>query len=191
MIPEKVIGFHACAREFARQIEAGELSVADWQPSRNEYDWLGHGIYFWEGNLPRARQWAMEAIVGEAAIIEAEITLGECLDPTLEYQEVFPVVYADLAADYARRGWAMPRNRGLEHKLRTLDCLVIIEVLKFMEAGMAGEIVRFQTVRCPFEEGEPIFPGSMIRRQSHIQVSVRDNDCISVRKMIYLNGVAP
>lgn len=110
MIPEKVVGFHACAREFARQIEAGELSVADWQPSRNEYDWLGHGIYFWEGNLPRARQWAMEAIVGEAAIIEAEITLGECLDPTLEYQEVFPVVCADLAADYARRGWAMCRT---------------------------------------------------------------------------------
>ncbi len=26
--------------------------------SENSYDWLGHGIYFWEQNLKRAKEWA-------------------------------------------------------------------------------------------------------------------------------------
>lgn len=185
MTPEKVIGYHACAADFARKIDAGELSVAEWQPSRNDYDWLGHGIYFWEGNLQRARQWATEAVRGEAAVIEAEITLGMCLDPTIEYQELFPVVHAVVAANYERRGLSLPKNRGPQWKLRELDCLILNEFLSLAELGAGFGPVRFQTVRCPFEEGDPIFPGSMIRRRSHVQVSVRDNSCISFRQVIY------
>ena len=36
----------------------------------------------------------------------------------------------------------------------------------------------FQTVRAAFEEGEPAFAGSMIRRETHIQIAVRDPRCI-------------
>ena len=32
----------------------------------------------------------------------------------------------------------------------------------------------YQTVRCPFEEGDDAFPGSMLKTQTHIQISVRD-----------------
>ena len=66
----------------------------------------------------------------------------------------------------------MPENRGLR---RELDCLVINEVIR------SWRVVRptpFQAVRCPFLEGEPIFPGSTILRESHIQLSVIDPDCI-------------
>ena len=36
----------------------------------------------------------------------------------------------------------------------------------------------YQTVRSAFEEGEPAFPGSLIRTQTHIQIAVRDHWCI-------------
>jgi hypothetical protein len=44
--------------------------------------------------------------------------------------------------------------------------------------------ISYQTVRCPFEEGEQVYHGGMIRDQSHIQIAVRDKSCISSR--IYL-----
>ncbi len=31
------------------------------RPSENDYDWLGHGVYFWENNEQRALQFAEEA----------------------------------------------------------------------------------------------------------------------------------
>src|SRR4051812_47548247 len=43
-----VIGYHGCRKDFARALVAGTLEVANWRPSRNNYDWLGEGIYFWE-----------------------------------------------------------------------------------------------------------------------------------------------
>ena len=43
-------------------------------------------------------------------------------------------------------------------------------------AGSAG--VRYQTVRAPFLEGDPAYPGTEIRLESHIQLAVRDPTCI-------------
>ena len=40
---------------------------------------------------------------------------------------------------------------------------------------------RFQTVRCPFEEGPPVYDGALIKTQSHVQIAVRDRACISSR----------
>src|SRR5262249_33540894 len=42
-----VIGYHGCSRAFAADLLAGRLSVEQWKMSRNTYDWLGEGIYFW------------------------------------------------------------------------------------------------------------------------------------------------
>jgi hypothetical protein len=65
----------------------------------------------------------------------------------------------------------MPKNKG---KRRELDCLVINELVAISDRdGLA-----FQTVRCPFLEGEPAFPGSAIFRESHIQIAVRDAACL-------------
>ena len=40
-----VIGYHGTRRETARKIINHETKF---KSSSNEYDWLGHGIYFWE-----------------------------------------------------------------------------------------------------------------------------------------------
>lgn len=55
--PSIVYGFHAIDRSAGLKI----LNQKDqFEPSSNEYDWLGPGIYFWENNLERARQYAEE-----------------------------------------------------------------------------------------------------------------------------------
>ena len=43
--PALIYGFHDCDRDVADRVLAGPEGLL---PSENEYDWLGHGIYFWE-----------------------------------------------------------------------------------------------------------------------------------------------
>lgn len=40
-----VIGYHGCDAATADVVLSGNYSL---QPSDNDYDWLGKGIYFWE-----------------------------------------------------------------------------------------------------------------------------------------------
>lgn len=74
--PRTVVGYHGCARETAARVIAGESFV----PSTRRYDWLGVGIYFWEYGPFRAREWAETRFGPEAAVLEASIRLGRCLN---------------------------------------------------------------------------------------------------------------
>lgn len=160
-----IVGYHGCDPAFAGALIDGSLSVSEWKPSRNPYDWLGEGIYFWEHAPGRAMTWG-----GKGGVVGALIQLGLCLDLTeIRYTDLLATHYQSVRETYERKGLTLPRNRG---KRRDLDCLVINEL--FDSDGKN----RFQTVRCPFLEGDPIFPGSGIRRESHIQVAVRDPACI-------------
>jgi hypothetical protein len=162
-----ILGYHGCDPEFAEALHRGEVSLASWRPSLNPYDWLGHGIYFWEHAPERARAWGPGGVVG------AVIQLGRCLDFTdTEYTEALAKNYAALKSSYQRRRKPLPTNRGLRHEL---DCLVINRIIALGDHAPGRA---FQTVRCPFLEGEPAFPGSGILRESHIQVSVIDTSCI-------------
>jgi len=51
--PIVVTGYHGTTRLVAEQILRD-----DFIPSVNEWDWLGHGIYFWQDAPLRAYQWA-------------------------------------------------------------------------------------------------------------------------------------
>ena len=64
---------------------------------------------------------------------------------------------------------------GPDHKLRRLDCSVLNWYLKWVEQ-QRGQ--RFDTVRCGFVEGAPVYPGSGIFTHSHIQVAVRNPACV-------------
>lgn len=168
----KVIGFHACERAFAEKLRRGDVQISQWRLSENRYDWLGPGIYFWEGSLRRAKEFARDRHrkLADPMIVEAEIDLGDCFDLTeTEYLDRLRRTYDRLVQSYHAAGLALPKNRG---KLRDLDCLVISEFLSSIEQSDQPTV--FHTVRCPFEEGEPVFPGSYIRRQTHVQIAVRD-----------------
>ena len=50
-----VLGYHGCDRKVGEAVLAGKKEL---KQSKNEHDWLGHGIYFWENNPQRALDWA-------------------------------------------------------------------------------------------------------------------------------------
>jgi len=56
--------------------------------SVNDYDWLGHGQYFWEYNYDRALSWAKEKEYMDPSVIGATIDLGRCLNLTDEKSNV-------------------------------------------------------------------------------------------------------
>ncbi|MEW4569382.1 hypothetical protein AB1L88_16075 [Tautonia sp. JC769] len=161
-----VLGYHGCEPEFADALIAGELPVSEWKPSENPFDWLGRGIYFWEYAPERAKAW------GKGGVVGALIQLGKCLDLTdTGYTMLLKGAYHSLQQIRLATGEPMPKNKG---KRRDLDCLIINELFAYADRdGMT-----FQSVRCPFLEGEPAFPGSAILQESHIQIAVRDPACI-------------
>lgn len=84
-LPAFVLGFHGCERALANRIISRREHL---KASENDYDWLGHGVYFWENNPVRAMEWAKEQSArsrarGKAftpAVVGAVIDLGNCLD---------------------------------------------------------------------------------------------------------------
>jgi hypothetical protein len=173
-----VIGYHGCSEEFARDLLLGVLPVRAWKASTNDWDWLGHGIYFWEHSPERAFRWAQEqgARRGFApAVVGAVIQLGRCFDLLNEAStQLLAQSYQNLAKTYTDRGESLPTNRGPDWKLRELDCTVINDCLARMESSG----VRYQTVRGAFLEGDLAYPGSGFSREAHVQIAVRDISCI-------------
>lgn len=53
-----ILGFHGCDEEVRNSIVSNKKSSLS--PSENDYDWLGHGIYFWENNYVRALKYAQD-----------------------------------------------------------------------------------------------------------------------------------
>jgi hypothetical protein len=170
-----ILGYHGAkpgeAAEFSKKLLLGEVKIDEWRPSENEFDWLGHGIYFWEHSPERAQRWAGEGGV----VIGAVIQLGRCLDLTdLACTRALKKSFESLEKSFAEKNMDLPKNTGKELKNRKLDCLVINTLVT-----LQGETEpRVQTVRGAFEEGDEAFPGSMLKMETHIQVAVRDVGCI-------------
>ncbi len=168
-----IIAYHGCDESVVRRVLlTGEHLAA----SENDYDWLGYGIYFWEFGPERAFEWAVEQKkrdpkrIKKPAVIGAVIQLGNCFD----LLDTRATAVLDSAYDryQSRQESLLPRNQGPLHRL---DCDVLNFVIPMMEAV---EVQSIQTVRGVFQEGPPAFPGSEIRQKSHIQIAVRDSECI-------------
>jgi hypothetical protein len=152
--------------------------ISEWKPSKNQWDWLGHGIYFWEHSPKRALRWAKErfrSAQGGPDVVGAIIQLGACFDLLDEdVTEALADAYSHLSNVYQQLGRTLPRNRGTDWKRRELDCLALNYCLGYQKA----QNVAYDSVRGAFLEGEPVFPGAGIRHESHIQIAVRNPDCI-------------
>ena len=161
--PNRVPVFHGTRRD------RGETAVSEQRlsSSQNVYDWLGHGIYFWESST-RAYQWAETKYGREGVVVRTEVLLGHCLD--LFDPNWAPMVkhaYESVKRTYTADGKRLPENRG---GYRPLDCLVMNE--------LAGNLVEVDTIRAPFLEGEPVYPTSILVGLSHVQVTVRNPNAI-------------
>lgn len=169
-----VTGFHGCHTAAAREILAG----GSFLPSQNGYDWLGQGIYFWEDGSARAAEWARKRFGDEGVVLQATIDLGHCLNllDTAHFERM-EQSYQGIAITFKDLGLPLPDNARKRH---SLDYLVL-------ETYCSDAIVynlAFDTVRGCFPEGKPLYHGSKILRETHIQVAVRDLSCISDLVMV-------
>jgi hypothetical protein len=164
-----VTGYHGCHADAARQILSGSSLL----PSQNGYDWLGMGIYFWEDGPSRAEEWARKRFGGAGAVLRATIDLGHCLNllDTAHFDRIART-YQEVVRSSEQLDMALPRNSRKRHDL---DCLVIDSYCEQIIAR-GGEAI--QTVRGCFPEGEPLYEGSKILRETHIQIAVRVASCI-------------
>ena len=77
--PNLIIGFHGCDADVRdKLINNPDTIVASKEP----YDWLGHGMYFWENNYHRALQWAQDKYKRGKIKVPAVISLKEILPMT-------------------------------------------------------------------------------------------------------------
>lgn len=174
-----VLGYHGCDAAVAKQLLDGKK----FQSSENDYDWLGSGIYFWEANPLRGLQYANELAarpgskVSEPTVIGAVIELRQCLD-LLTSTGVQAVRQAhDAFVELCRAAETdLPQNQfGDDLLLRRLDCAVINHLHTLMtEVDQPG----FDSVRGVFMEGGRLYENSGFRRKTHIQICVRNADCI-------------
>lgn len=166
-----VLGYHGVKAEndsFTKGLLTGDSKLSDWRFSQNNYDWLGSGIYFWEHSPERAKRWAGPG----GFVIGALIQLGFCLD-LLDIQNtaLLAEAYKLVQREFTTRAIELPSNGGQDLKLRRLDCLVINSLVEENRD-------KIQTVRGAFEEGQQAYPGAGFKVETHIQIAVRDIDCI-------------
>jgi hypothetical protein len=172
-----VIAYHGCDAEVAERLLAHEK----FKKSANKYDWLGTGVYFWEYGAKRALRFAHDqkkrGKVTNPTVIGALIQLGNCFDLLdTQFTDDLLSAYEICAEAAAEQDINLPINKGdtPDKLLRYRDCFVLNWYLEQTELDGRS----YDTVRGCFTEGGPAFEGSNIQRESHIQLAVRNLDCI-------------
>lgn len=195
--PEIIFGFHGCDQKIADKVlkEAEILSF-----SENDYDWLGHGMYFWEGSYERALDWAKNhSKVENPSVIGAAIKLGNCLD-LLDAKHISKLkdTYLLLKKELEFLNKPLPENKLIRNGIsfaRDLDCRVIMRFHQVNNEAIAEELgldnilgqnkIAIQkhpqfidSVRGMFPEGEELYPGAGFRSKNHIQLCITNPNCI-------------
>lgn len=193
--PNLVIGFHGCDKSIADKLIANHAVI---EKSEKPYDWLGHGMYFWENNLERAKLWAKDkeqrGEIKEASVVGAVLQLGNCLDfLDSKYLSLLAVYYKLMEANFQALKKPIPKNKDVkqdEHKdrlLRELDCALIEFMHEQIFSDYQKEIIAnngytnvklFDSTRGVFTEGGEAFPGSAIQMKNHIQICIRNFNSI-------------
>lgn len=175
VLPSYTLGFHGCDQSVADAVLSGTTHL---KRSRNVYDWLGEGVYFWENSPSRALEYATELRdrprrggpkVKTPAVVGAIIELGYCLNLLdAEFLALLAQAYTDIKRDHEAIGVALPVN-SQDRLRRPLDCAVI----NAMQQTRVDKGLRpFDSVRAAFAEGGDLFPGSGITGRHHIQIAV-------------------
>ncbi len=191
VLPSFIIAFHGCDKSTAENVLAGKTRL---RQSENAYDWLGHGIYFWENNLQRALEYAKsikthpercKEKIKTPAVLGAIIDPGHCLN-LLDSKslELVKIAHKILCTASQKSKLELPKNRKVgsskELLLRPLDCQVI-EMTHVVQARSVEEgeaYYEFDTVRAVFVEGGELYENAGFCEKNHIQICVRNHNCI-------------
>lgn len=176
--PTFIVGFHGCDEEVRNKIVANQSEM---KPSTNKYDWLGNGFYFWENNYDRALSFAKvqkeRGKIENPSVLGAYIDLGNCMDLLdSKYLKGLQHAHCQLEKSFKLTNKILPINKtaspdSSDLLLRQLDCAVI-------ETYVSITNPQFDSVRGVFWEGEDLYPGAGIKEKNHIQVCIRNINCI-------------
>ena len=179
-----VLGFHGCDRSVAMKVLKD--ATAHLVKSDNPWDWLGKGIYFWLNDPIRAFEWAEDykkrKKLKDPFVIGAVIDLGLCMNLCeRDSTKALRKSYEELKAQFESTGVNIDeklKNEGSDsggYRLyRYLDCAVVDNYLNKAE----DKGIFYDSVLGYFQEGEDAYPGAGIKEKSHIQICVRNTDCI-------------
>jgi len=166
--------------------------------SANSYDWLGHGVYFWENSPSRAMEFAeylkkyptrSKKPITKPSVIGVVINLGFCLD-LLDYSNLQLLKKGYKILKDTSSFSEFPQNKSIggigDLLFRELDCAVIESIhISRREIGLQP----FDSIRGVFYEGKELYPNAGFREKDHIQICVRNPNCIKgfflPRKMDY------
>lgn len=176
-----VLGFHGCDASVGKKILGSQIEHL--KPSTNDYDWLGEGVYFWLNDPVRAYEWAAKSKkIKTPFVVGAIIDLGNCLNLSersairslqksyLELRLSMQFIGKNIHEEYVNTR----DDDGGFKLLRRLDCLVINNFIE--SAAEDGQVI--DTVYGYFQEGKDAYPGAGIKEKSHVQICVRNTDCI-------------
>ena len=167
-INDYALGYHGTSAAAAESILA-----TGFHASRNRFDWLGDGIYFWQDAPRRALEWARRVHRGDnVVVLSARIRLVDCMDLLdLGWYRVLSHAHDQFVEATRRAEQPLPLQRGLAHGLDraviNYACGVLAE---------AGTVIK--SIRAAFAEGEPAFPNSALLDLNHVQIAVRDTSVI-------------
>lgn len=187
-----VLGYHGCDQSIAAAALTGNNEL---KPSANDFDWLGHGTYFWEADPQRALEYAEwkkgRGEIKNPAIVGAVIDLRNCLDLTnRDDLELTAYAFAEYEKEKKIANLSMATNENAAGDkfdglvLRYLDCAVInylhhmIDEYIEDENNTTKDVERFDTVRGMFAEGGQLYEGAGFSAKTHTQIAVRNSQCI-------------
>lgn len=181
-----ILGFHGCDIKVANEVATNNKNLRE---SDNSYDWLGHGIYFWENSPDRAFEFATflknnpskaKTPIKNPAVIGAVLELGFCFD-LLDYGmlQILKSGYNVFKSILEKTGRELPINKSVGNSedllLRDLDCAVFETIHKIRKEE--NDPV-YDSIRGVFWEGEELYPNAGFREKDHIQICIRNPNCI-------------
>lgn len=152
--------------------------------SRNPYDWLGYGIYFWQNNYERAWEFAQyppgKPKLTRPSVLGAVLDLGNCLDLVdKKHLEMVKVAFTYRSSKENEREAPSQKNKPAANSsdllLRYLDCSVM-EDLHTMQNDF--QQTPYDSVRGVFVEGKPVYEGAGIYDKTHVQICIRNPNCV-------------
>lgn len=178
-----ILGFHGCEESEMVKLISDSSYL---RSSTESYDWLGHGMYFWEYNPLRAQLWAEQkkkaGNLKNPAVVGAVLELGRCLDLLDSINiELVKKSYELFKSESTKLNKPIPVNEdhprtpGKDKVLRYLDCAIIEYAHAFLRNKNEPS---FDSVRAAFIEGDPIYPGAGFNEKTHIQICIINPYCI-------------
>ncbi|MEK7433774.1 MAG: hypothetical protein AABZ74_11625 [Cyanobacteriota bacterium] len=195
---EIVFGYHGCDKIISDNVIKNGYPLGK---SQNSYDWLGHGIYFWEGSYEQALDWANKnPKVNNPSVVGAIIKLCNCLDLLdTEHTKKLKVTYEILKKELDELGQNIPKNKSIDKNgfsfSRELDCRVLMRLHELNNEQIAKQLkikkittkskleiqnhIQFiDSVRGMFPEGDELYPNAGFRIENHIQLCIINPNCI-------------